>query len=207
MPDRSGDFDDPRQSPACHRAAHADCPHAFGSGVGFNPRRLRFEAGEVLCRCPCHDACPVTSPKRLSVSKKHWYAFCTCSGAAALRQRLDDAGIEPRDLSDMWEERRSRSRAGREAFKTTQARAAGLSREEIRETYIAERLARQLNVPAEPVLDAVVERIAGNPLPVARLLGEHVVQLGQGIHDLYRVLDPDNGRGGRHAKGGSADSR
>jgi hypothetical protein len=205
MPDRAHHHDGGMQSKYCNQAAHADCPHGFGSGAGFNPRRLRLEAGEVLCRCSCHDACPVTNPKRLSVPKKDWYAFCTCVGAAAQRQRLDDAGIEPRDLSELWEERRSRRRAGREAFEATRARAAGLSREEIRQTYIAERRARQLNVPAEPVLDAVVEQIAGNPLPVARLLGERVVQLGKGFHDLYRVLDPHGG--GRHAKDGPADGR
>jgi len=38
----------------------------------------------------------------------------------------------------MWEERRRRSRAYREAFQAARARAAGQAREEIREINIAE---------------------------------------------------------------------
>jgi hypothetical protein len=103
---------------------------------------------------------------------KAWYTSCTCPGAEVARQRLDDAGIKVRDFAEMREERQRRSRAGKEAVAATRARAAGKSREEIREIYIAELHARNLKVPAEAVLDAAVDHITGNPLPAIRVLGE-----------------------------------
>lgn len=202
MPDRWTHLDEEcRLTPACRRAAHDDCPHSHGAGGGFNPWRLRFEFGEQLCRCPCHASCPVQyDARRLSVSMKAWYTSCTCPGAEVARQRLDDAGIKVRDFDELWEERRRLRSAGREATEATRARADGRSREEIREIYIAERRARNLEVPAESVLDAVVDYITGNPLPAARVLGESLLQTGKGLHDLSRPR-------GRHAKGGDADRR
>src|SRR5215471_17959850 len=55
----------------------------------------------------------------------------------------------------------------------------------------AELSARGMKVPAEPVLDAIVEHITtGNPLPAARLLGESLVQLGKGLYGLARLFGP-----------------
>jgi hypothetical protein len=48
--------------------------------------------------------------------------------------------------------------------------------------------ARGMKKPAEPILDAVVERIAGNPLPAVRLLGEIAGQIGKGLYDLSRLF-------------------
>jgi hypothetical protein len=194
MPNRrphSGD--EFERTPACRRAAHVDCPHFHGFGGGFNPRRLRLEFGQQLCKCSCHASCPVRyEPRRLTVSKKAWYTSCTCPGAEVARQRLDDAGIEVRDFDEVMEEKRRRRIAGREAVEATRARAAGRSREEIREIYIAERRAKNLKVPEERVLDAVVEYITtGNRLPAIRVLFE----TGKGIYDDISRL------GGRHAKG------
>jgi hypothetical protein len=58
----------------------------------------------------------------------------------------------------------------------------------------AELRARNLKVPAEPVLDAVVDHIAGNPLPAIRVLGESLFQTGKALYDVSRPR-------GRHAKG------
>ena len=100
---------------------------------------------------------------------KAWYASCTCAGAEAERQRLDDAGIEIRDFAEFREERQRRRRAYAEAADATRARAAGSDRDEIRRLYLAELDARNLKIPAEPVLDAVVDHIVtGNPLPAVR---------------------------------------
>lgn len=117
---------------------------------------------------------------------KAWYTSCTCPGADGERQRLDNAGIKVRDFAELREERKRLSRAHQEARAATRARAAGRSREEIREIYIAELRARNLKVPAEPVLDAAVDYITGNPLPAGRVLGESLFQMGKGLYDIAR---------------------
>ena len=60
--------------------------------------------------------------------------------------------------------------------------------DEIREIYVAELGARGLKQPSVTVLDAVVKRINGNPLPAARLAAESLIQVGKGIHALSRHL-------------------
>jgi len=67
-------------------------------------------------------------------------------------------------------------------------RAAGKSKAEIAEIYVSELRARGLKVPAEPVLDAIVDRLCGNPLPAARVLGESLAQMGKGLHELSRIF-------------------
>jgi hypothetical protein len=145
-----------------------------GSGGGFNPRRLRFEFGQQLCRCACHAACPVQyETNRQTVSREAWQTSCTCPGADVARQRLDNAGIKVRDFDQMLEEKRRHRRAGKDAVAATRARAAGRGPEEVREIYTAELRARNLKVPEDRVLDAVVEYIiTGNRLPALRELGE-----------------------------------
>lgn len=125
--------------------------------------------------------------KRITVPFKVWRESCTCPGADAERHRLDGAGIsDPPDFDELREEAQRRSRARREAFEATRARSAGKSREEIREIYAAELRARGLKVPPEPVLDAVADRISGNPLPAIRLAGESLARMGKALYDLSR---------------------
>jgi hypothetical protein len=88
----------------------------------------------------------------------------------------------------MYEDARRRSRAGKEAFESARARAAGKGRDEIREIYIAELNVRGMNVPGEDLLDVAVDRIAGNPIPAARLAVEGLVQMGRALHELSRFL-------------------
>lgn len=176
------------RSRACARQAHGDCPHFASMGGGFNPRRLRLELGAGLCPCSCHSSCQATpAERRMTVPFKVWRESCTCPGAAAERHRLDEADIsDPPDFGEMREEARRRSRARSEAFEATRARAAGRDREEIRAMYVAELRARGLKIPADPVLDAVVDRITGNPLPAVRLAGESLVRMGKAFYDLSR---------------------
>jgi hypothetical protein len=122
----------------------------------------------------------------MTVPFKVWRESCTCPGADAERHRLDDGVSDPPDFGELREEARRRSRARREAFEATRARAAGKSREEIRKMYVAELRARGLKVPEDPVLEAVADRITGNPLPAIRLAGEGLARMGKGLYDLYR---------------------
>src|SRR5258708_31160631 len=105
---------------------------------GFNPRWLRAEFGACLCPCSCHSSCPVTpATRRMPVSAKTWYTSCTCAGAEQARRRMDETGVEFPDSGELWEKARRHNQARSEAFRAARARAAGLSREDVREIYIA----------------------------------------------------------------------
>jgi hypothetical protein len=179
------------KSPACARDAHSDCAHLFGMGGGFNPRRLRPEFGCGLCPCSCHAPCPVAlSGKRITVPLQTWRESCTCPGAEQERRSLEQDGADPPDFDEMFKEARRRSRARKEAFQATQARFAGKSRDEIREMLVAELTARGLKKPSDTILDAIVDRISGNPQPAGRLAAESLVQVGKALHELSRRLRP-----------------
>jgi hypothetical protein len=183
------DFERSQRSPACVNGAHQVCPHLLNFGGGFNPRRLRPEFGAGLCRCSCHAACPVViADGRLTVPIKAWRASCTCPGGERERRRQRDAGFDNGDFGELWDQARRRSRARKEAFAATRARASGSTRAQIRQIYTAELLARGLKVPPEQVLDAVVDRICGNPLPAATVLIESMAQMGKGLYQLSRLL-------------------
>lgn len=189
MSDRWAEFGHVGRSRACTRGAHIDCAHFVTVGGGFNPRRLRPEFGAGLCPCTCHSSCPVaTSGKRLTVPPEAWRESCTCPGAGQERRRLDEAGVEFPGFGKMREDARRRSRASKQAFESARARAAGKGRDEIREIYVAELNARGLKVPREDVLDAVVDRITGNPLPAARLAVEGMTQMVKALHELSRLF-------------------
>ena len=183
------DIRESQRTRQCARAAHTDCPHFSGMGGGFNFLRLRPEIGAGLCPCSCHSSCPATpAGKRLTVPWKTWYATCTCPGAEQKRRSMDEAGIEFPDFGEVREEARRRSQLRTEAFQATQGRASGKSRAEIRQIYVAELRERGLKIPPEHILDAIVERIKGNPLPAARIAGESLVGMGRRFRELFKVL-------------------
>lgn len=189
MSDRWAEFGQVDKSRACNRGAHGDCAHFAAVGGGFNPRRLRLEFGAGLCPCSCHSSCPVSlSEKRMTVQPEVWRESCTCPGAEQERRSLEQAGVEFPDFGKVREDARRRSRARKEAFESARARAAGKSRDEIREIYLAELNARGLTAPGEEILDAVADRIGGNPLPAARLAAEGLAQMGKALHDLSRIF-------------------
>jgi hypothetical protein len=193
MPDGWADFRESLRAPACVRGAHQDCPHISGMGGGFNPRRLRLEFGAGLCPCACHSDCPVTiTAKRMTLPMKTWHTSCICPGAERERNRLSAAGVEIRDFGEIREDAQRLARTRKEAYEAARVRASGKTREEIREIYLAERRVRDLPVPADRVLDAVVERIAtGNPLPAARVAGEGVARMGRALYEIAKMFRQD----------------
>ncbi len=187
------EFRESLRTSSCTRGKHQDCSHISGMGGGFNPRRLRPEFGAGLCPCACHASYPVIlTAKRLTVPMKTWDTSCTCPGAQQERHRLAEAGIEMRDFAEIREDAHRQSRARKEAYGAARARAAGKSRDEIRDIYLAERRARDLNVPSDRVLDAIVERITtGNPLPAARIAGEGLVLMGKALYGISKLFKQD----------------
>jgi hypothetical protein len=126
----------------------------------------------------------------MTVLLRSWRESCTCPGAEQARRRLDELGV--RDLDEMWDDARGRSRARREAFQAAQQaarpRAAGKDRDEIREIYISELNARGLKIPSDTVLDLAVDNISGKPFPAIRAL----VTMAKEMRDLYRHRRPDS---------------
>ena len=68
------------------------------------------------------------------------------------------------------------------------ARAAGKSREEVREIYLAELNARGLPRQSEAVLDAAVDSISGNRLPAVCIAAENLGQMGKELHKVFRTI-------------------
>ena len=124
----------------------------------------------------------------MTVRPEAWRESCTCPGAEQERRRLDEEGAEFPDFGKMREEARHRSRARKEAFESARAQALGKNRDEIRAIYLAELNARSLPVPREDILEAVVDRIGGNPLPAARLAAGSLAQMGKALHELSRIF-------------------
>jgi hypothetical protein len=172
---------------ACARDGHAECPHFFGLGGDWlNLLRLQFDdAG--LCQCSCHCACPLGGTGRWSVPFRVWLNSCACPGADRVRHRFAEVGEPPR-VDEVRERVERDGRARKEAFEAARRAAAGKSRDEIRELYVAELRSRGVDPPTEPFLAATVEHIAGNPVPRARLVAHGMAGLGKGALALARLL-------------------
>jgi hypothetical protein len=159
-------------SEACGEGSHHDCPHLLGHGTEFNPRRLRLESGVVLCKCACHSSCPANGT-RMMVPEQTWRESCTCPGAQDRRAKLDRTDGRSRDSSQ----------GHLEALYAVRARAAGMSREEIKDAYVAELHSRGLAVPAEPAFDGIVDAIACYNRLGAGLLGRSLAGLAKFFGD------------------------
>jgi hypothetical protein len=176
MFDRQADeFRRLNRTSACARGTHDEWPHMLGYGGGFNPGRLRLESGIWLCACDCHASCPVASGTRLTVPAGTWRESCTCPGAEAQRISLDEAGVEFPDFGEVRAKAKRQSQSRREAFRAARAKAAGMSREEVKDLYVAELRARGQDMPSEEALDASVAALTGNYRPTARNMGRLVV--------------------------------
>lgn len=177
-----------RRTEACDDGAHDRCPHFSSSGTSFNMLQLRVESGMALCQCSCHSACPVaTSVTPPPVPTATWYELCSCPGAEPTRRAMQEAGLDPREVSRQIEEARRKTRARKEAFNAARARSAGKS-QEVLEIYTAELRARGLDAGAEPRTDADVAWIAGNPLPMLLLQGKGLVRIGKGVRDFVKLV-------------------
>lgn len=128
---------------------------------------------------------PLTSAALLGFSALGWWA-------TAATQSPDSAKVFPYVpgawFGELLQEEQRQARAGKDAFEATRARAAGRNRQGVREIYVRELRSRGLRIPADAALDAVAERINGNPLPTARLLGEGPVETGRMLHGLVKIF-------------------
>jgi hypothetical protein len=159
----------PDWSRSCRTGKHEDCGH-----LGHTAFDLSDRGRPVLdlCRCDCHPTCPLAG--RLPfVSRAIWVGLCTCPGTELAADKLDEAARETPEFPDLERrlrerdeerprERREERAAMRAAREATCAAAAGKSRAQIREIYVAELRVRGLTVPSDLVLDATADAIARN---------------------------------------------
>jgi hypothetical protein len=189
----------PFWSRSCLAGAHGECGHlghiGFGPGDGGRPAVTL-----MLCRCRCHSACALDG--RLLVSRSIWVGLCDCPGTGLAEDRIDQAAREAPDFPDRehllrkqrerqdrraYEQQQTRA-AMRAAWEATRAAAAGKSRAQIRESYVAELLARGVTVPSGLVLDAVADAIARNRDKISVVYGARVLaELGL---DFWKALAP-----------------
>jgi hypothetical protein len=181
--------------------AHEDCGH-LGHG-----RLLRHDGrvALVLCRCGCHSACALAG--RLPVvSRAIWVGLCTCPGTDLAEARLAEAERDAREVPDVGRllreqreqrEKRDRERqeeraAGREAWEATRAAAAGSSRAQVREIYVAELRTRGLTVPSDLVLDATADAIVRNREKFSVAYSARVLaELGRDFGKLFSRFGTD----------------
>lgn len=120
----------------------------------------------MLCRCSCHRACPLARRKE-AVPVALWRRCCACPGAAQARTTQGDPTESLPRGEDWWgtykSESRLRSEARKEAFTAARGSSLGKTRDEIRDLYTAELRARGLEIPGEPVLEAAVDVLSGDP--------------------------------------------
>jgi hypothetical protein len=176
---------------ACLDDQHDGCPHVRDAGVmGFTPRgillgvALDFAVG--LCKCECHASCPI-SGRRISIPSREWHDSCSCPGAQAKRDLWALAGIGVPDFREKKAEVQRESRLRREAFDAVRARAAGRSRAEIRDLYEDELRARGVRIPADEVLDAKADAIAGDYRSSVRMAGSAVADLAKLVGSMLRT--------------------
>lgn len=160
------EFEQNIRSMNCADEHHSECSHIAGAAAGLNPRRFRLEAGLMLCKCPCHASCPLTST-RMAVRSAIWYDGCSCPGADQERVRQDQSSAEMK----------AQDQARHEAFEAVRAQAAGQTQQEVRDLYIAELRARGLPIPPDVFLDAEAAAFTGNYLPGLTLLGRSLKDL------------------------------
>jgi hypothetical protein len=122
----------------------------------------------------------------MAVPVKTWRESCSCAGAEEERRRQDQAGLEFPDFKEHREQYQRDAESRREAFRAVRAAAAGRSREEIRDLYEAELRSRGLPIPSHDILDARVDAITGNFIPLARLAGQSLTDVAKLLHGIFR---------------------
>jgi hypothetical protein len=110
-----------------------------------------------------------------TVPARTWLESCTCPGAEAARIRFGQEGFEFPNLDRLWAQGRQEQLSRRDAFEAARAQAAGKSRDEIEELYVAELRARGHEISSQEVLDANVAAVTGDYVPVTHVLGQAVV--------------------------------
>jgi hypothetical protein len=90
------------------------------------------------------------------------------------------------DFGEHVAQSQRQSEQRREAFHAAQAKAAGRSREEIRDIYLSELRSRGLKIPAEDALDAKVDAITGDYRASALLMGRALRDLAKLAGSIFR---------------------
>ena len=119
----------------------------------------------------------------MTVGEQTWREWCICPGATEA-ERTRRAQFP--DFAEVRARSRQDSQSQREAFQAARANAAGKSREETRDLYLAELRSRGLEIPPDELLDATVDTFTGNYRTSARLFARSVIDFWKSIRDDSR---------------------
>jgi hypothetical protein len=127
----------------------------------------RLQSTIVLCRCDCHEVCSLTGWEHVPLTA--WQELCECPGAAFQRtwkEDIDDPWPGAREQRERrWREEQQRKEARHQAFQAAAEAAAGKTRRQVRELYLAELRARGVPNPMnDDLLEAEVDAMMRHPL-------------------------------------------
>jgi hypothetical protein len=107
-----------------------------------------------------------------------WRELCTCPGAAGFDVGLDqDEMVVIPDRGEHEARGEWEHRARREALDVVRAGSAGMSREQVRDLFVAELQARGAEVPPDVILDGYLRVMTSGYLPAARFVGRSLAGL------------------------------
>jgi hypothetical protein len=141
----------PNRSRCCVDDAHQDCGHV-SLAVRGRIRGIQSQSTVTLCECSCHAACTLAG--RTPVPLTVWQQLCECPGGENVRAWTDEPR-QPRpgfrgDHKEKDHQWREDTAARRQAFRAARDAAAGKTRQELRDLYIAELRSRgQVVLPQE----------------------------------------------------------
>jgi hypothetical protein len=157
-------FDPLGRSASCVGGTHQDCAHIGASFRSIQPDRLHSTI--LLCRCPCHAACPVTGWRHVPLTA--WQELCECPGEKPQRAWKEDAADPWPGAREQWERDNAawagRRQARKQAFEAAREAATGKTRQQVREIYLEELRARGQEMPSQPLLEAQVDMLTGRPI-------------------------------------------
>jgi hypothetical protein len=161
-----GPGQDPKErSGSCAGGKHGECGHVRLSFRQYLPPD-RLQSTIVLCRCPCHAACPVTGWRRVPLTA--WQELCACPGEKPQRAWKEDADNPWPGAREEWERQdatqRDRKQAREQAFEAAREAAAGKSRDQVRQIYLDELRARGQDPPPVALLEAQTDALVGRPI-------------------------------------------
>jgi len=111
------------------------------------------------------------------MSLRTWRELCTCPGAVGFDVRLDRDRVVIPDLGEYQARALRDHLARKEALDVVRAGSAGMSREQVRDLFVAEMQARGAEVPPDVILDGYLRMMTSSYLPAARFVGRSLAGL------------------------------
>jgi hypothetical protein len=187
-------FDALGRSRACAGGAHADCGHVRVGARQLVSSPSRLKSLIFLCGCDCHAECAFAGHRYVPLTV--WQQVCDCPGGERHRAWAEDSDEPWPGAREVWDSQQRRSQenrdARRQAFRTAREAASGKTRDEVRDIFVAELLARGQEIPSEPLLAADLDFLTATRCADSAKSGR--------CSEIRSVI-PDRTQGTRHGGG------